>query len=131
MSPSMPGAVLVKGGTVIDAEGSGRADVGVRDGVVAEVGDKLTAPAGATVLDADGAIVSPGFVDLHTHLREPGGEDAETIETGARAGALGGYTALVARPNTNPPIDSAAGGGPGAAPLGRPPPPPAAPAPPH
>jgi dihydroorotase len=104
----MPGAVLVKGGTVIDAEGSRRADVVVRDGVVFEVGDKLTAPAGATVLDADGAIVSPGFVDLHTHLREPGGEDAETIETGARAGALGGYTALVAMPNTNPPIDTAA-----------------------
>src|ERR1700704_1976053 len=108
MSPSMPGAVLVKGGTVIDAQGSRRADVVVRDGVVAEVGDKLTAPAGATVLDADGAIVSPGVVDLHAHLREPGGEDAETIETGARAGALGGYTALVAMPNTNPPIDSAA-----------------------
>jgi dihydroorotase len=101
-------SVLVKGGTVIDATGSRRADVLTQDGIITEVAEKLTAPAGATVLDADGAIVSPGFVDLHTHLREPGGEDAETIETGGRAGALGGYTALVAMPNTNPPIDSAA-----------------------
>ena len=99
--------VLIRGGTVIDAEGSRRADVLLREGVVAEVGENLT-QAGATVLEADGAVVSPGFVDLHTHLREPGGEDAETIETGARAGALGGYTALVAMPNTNPPIDTAA-----------------------
>jgi dihydroorotase len=100
--------VLIQGGTVIDADGTRRADVVVRDGLIAEVGENLTAPGGATVLDADGAIVCPGFVDLHTHLREPGGEDAETIETGARAGALGGYTALVAMPNTNPPIDTAA-----------------------
>jgi len=99
--------VLIRGGTVIDAEGSRRADVLLREGVVAEVGENLTR-SGATVLEADGAVVSPGFVDLHTHLREPGGEDAETIETGARAGALGGYTALVAMPNTNPPIDTAA-----------------------
>jgi len=98
--------VLVKGGTVIDADGSRRADVLVRDGVVADVGENLT-QRGATVLEADGCIVSPGFVDLHTHLREPGGEDAETIETGGRGGALGGYTALVAMPNTNPPIDTA------------------------
>jgi dihydroorotase len=100
--------VLIQGGTVLDADGTRRADVLVRDGLIAEVGENLTAPGGATVLEADGAIVTPGFVDLHTHLREPGGEDAETIETGARAGALGGYTALVAMPNTNPPIDTAA-----------------------
>jgi len=100
--------VLVKGGTVVDAGGSRRADILIEDGVINEVAETVVGPAGATVLDADGAIVSPGFVDLHTHLREPGGEDAETIETGARAGALGGYTALVAMPNTNPPIDCAA-----------------------
>ena len=76
----------------------------------------MTAPAGATVLDADGAIVCPGLVDLHTHLREPGGEDAETIETGARAGALGGYTALVAMPNTEPADRQRGGGGAGPAP---------------
>jgi dihydroorotase len=104
----MTGKVVIKGGTVVDAGGSRRADVLVDDGIISEVADKVRAPAGATVLEADGAIVCPGFVDLHTHLREPGGEDAETIETGARAGAVGGYTALVAMPNTNPPIDTAA-----------------------
>ena len=102
------GAFILRGGTVIDADGSRRHDVLVQDGVITTVGDGTITFAGAAVLDADGAIVCPGFVDLHTHLREPGGEDAETIETGARAGALGGYTALVAMPNTNPPIDTAA-----------------------
>jgi dihydroorotase len=100
--------VLIQGGTVIDAGGSRRADVLVEDGIIKAVAESVDSPAGALVLDADGCFVSPGFVDLHTHLREPGGEDAETIETGARAGALGGYTALVAMPNTNPPIDTAA-----------------------
>ena len=64
--------------------------------------------AGATVLDAGGCLVAPGLVDLHTHLRQPGAEDAETVETGARAAALGGFTAVVAMPNTDPPVDSAA-----------------------
>ena len=59
------------------------------------------------MLDADGVVVAPGLVDLHTHLRQPGREEAETIETGARAAALGGYTAVVAMPNTEPPLDSA------------------------
>src|SRR5687768_14017824 len=104
----MTGKVVIKGGTVVDADGTRRADVVVEDGIITEVADSVVGPSGATVLDADGSIVCPGFVDLHTHLREPGGEDAETIETGARAGALGGYTALVAMPNTNPPIDTAA-----------------------
>jgi len=65
-------------------------------------------PGRATVLDAEGALVSPGLVDLHTHLRQPGREEAETVESGARAAALGGYTAVVAMPNTEPAIDSAA-----------------------
>ena len=60
----------------------------------------------STVLDADGCVVSPGFVDLHVHLREPGHEEAETIETGSRAAALGGFTAVVAMPNTDPAQDS-------------------------
>ncbi|HEX2119010.1 MAG TPA: dihydroorotase, partial [Acidimicrobiales bacterium] len=71
-------------------------------------GDDVPAPAGADVLDAAGCVVAPGLVDLHTHLRQPGREEAETVETGARAAALGGYTAVVAMPNTEPAIDSAA-----------------------
>ena len=97
--------LVLKGGAVIDATGERVADVLVRDGVVAEVGSGLTA---RHVVDAAGCVVAPGLVDLHAHLREPGFEDAEDIETGARAAALGGYTAIVAMPNTDPPIDTAA-----------------------
>jgi len=93
---------------VVDASGARRADVLVRGAVVAEVAGSLAAPPGADVLDAEGCVVGPGLVDLHAHLREPGAEEAETIETGARAAALGGYTAVVAMPNTEPATDSAA-----------------------
>ncbi|HVM02627.1 MAG TPA: amidohydrolase family protein, partial [Acidimicrobiales bacterium] len=86
---------MIRGGTVVDATGSRRADVLVRDGVVAAVAEGVDVPAGAVVLDAGGALVAPGLVDLHTHLREPGREEAETVETGARAAALGGFTAVV------------------------------------
>jgi dihydroorotase len=82
-------------------------DVVVRDGVVAEIGPGLTAPAGAETLDADGLVLLPGLVDLHAHLREPGGEESETVETGSAAAALGGYTAVFAMPNTDPVADSA------------------------
>ena len=99
--------LLVRGGTVVDVGGCRRADVLVADGVVAEVGEGIDVPAGVTVLDAGGCLVAPGLVDLHTHLRQPGREEAETVETGARAAALGGYTAVVAMPNTEPAIDSA------------------------
>ena len=81
--------------------GGQRADLLLRDGVIAKTGTRLAA-AGAQVLDADGLIALPGLVDLHTHLREPGREDAETIETGTRAAALGGYTAVHAMANTEP-----------------------------
>jgi dihydroorotase len=101
----LPGELLIRGGTVVDATGSRQADVLVRDGVVAAVGEGLSA---AHTLDAGGCVVAPGLVDLHTHLREPGREEAETVETGSRAAALGGYTAVVAMPNTEPAIDSAA-----------------------
>jgi len=97
--------LVVKGGTVVDATGSRRADVLIRNGAVAGVGEGLD---GKHVLDASGCIVAPGLVDLHAHLRQPGREEAETVETAARAAALGGYTAVVAMPNTDPPIDSAA-----------------------
>jgi dihydroorotase len=80
-------------------------DVLVRDGVVAEIGTRLSAT--AEVLDASGLVLLPGFVDLHTHLREPGGEESETIESGSAAAAVGGYTAVFAMPNTDPVGDSA------------------------
>ena len=94
---------------MVDASGSRRADVLVKGEVVAEVEPGLSGGGpGTVVLDAGGCIVAPGLVDLHAHLREPGAEEAETIETGARAAALGGYTAIVAMPNTQPATDSAA-----------------------
>ncbi len=93
----------------MDETGSRRADVLIRDGTIASVGPTMSGAApGTVVLDASGCVVSPGLVDLHSHLREPGREEAETVETGARAAALGGYTAVVAMPNTEPAIDSAA-----------------------
>ncbi|MGH9225337.1 MAG: dihydroorotase [Acidimicrobiales bacterium] len=100
--------VLIRGGRVVDATGDRRADVLVRDGVVAAVEPSIDGPAGAVVLDAGGCVVAPGLVDLHTHLRQPGREEAETVETGSRAAALGGFTVVVAMPNTEPAIDSAA-----------------------
>ena len=104
----MSETVLIRGGSVVTRHGLVRGDVIVADGRVSELGEVLDAPAGATVIDADGAWVGPGFVDLHAHLREPGREEAETIESGAAAAALGGYTAILAMPNTEPTIDSTA-----------------------
>ena len=94
---------------MVDATGSRAADVLIQDGIVATIGSKVSSvPAGTVVLDASGCVVSPGLVDLHAHLRQPGREEAETVATGARAAALGGYTAVVAMPNTEPAIDGAA-----------------------
>jgi len=97
--------LVIKGATVLDADGERSADVVVSGGRIAAVGADLDAP---VVLDAAGCIVAPGLVDLHTHLREPGKEEAETVETGSRAAALGGYTAVLAMPNTSPTMDCAA-----------------------
>ncbi|MGN9812972.1 dihydroorotase [Micromonospora sp. BQ11] len=96
-------AYLIKNVSVV---GAAPTDLLIRDGVVAETGTGLTAPA-ATVVDATGLVALPGLVDLHTHLREPGREDAETVETGSRAAALGGYTAVCAMANTSPVADTA------------------------
>lgn len=98
--------VLITGGTVLDQSGERRGDVRVADGRITEVAESLTATDGEQQLDAAGCVVSPGFVDLHTHLREPGKEEAETIETGSRAAARGGFTCVVAMPNTDPTQDS-------------------------
>jgi dihydroorotase len=96
----------VRGGIVVDETGERRADVLVVGGYIAAVGEGLTKE-GTRVLDAGGCLVAPGLVDLHTHLREPGAEDAECIESGARAASVGGFTAVTAMPNTDPPIDDA------------------------
>jgi dihydroorotase len=96
--------LVIKNGTIVDETGTRSGDVVIDDGMIVAVGHDLD---GRTVLDATDCIVSAGFVDLHTHLRQPGREEAETIETGARAAALGGYTAVVAMPNTEPAIDTA------------------------
>ncbi|MGO9658637.1 MAG: dihydroorotase [Acidimicrobiales bacterium] len=94
----------------MDATGSRVADVLVRGEVIVSVGPGAGAAAGSGTieLDAGGCVVAPGLVDLHAHLRQPGAERAETVESGSRAAALGGYTAVVAMPNTEPCTDSAA-----------------------
>lgn len=101
----MSKSIVIKGGTVVNRDSQKTLDVKIENGFVVEVAKNLT---GDIQLDASNCVVSSGFVDLHAHLREPGKEEAETIETGSRAGALGGYTALVAMPNTDPPQDSVA-----------------------
>ncbi|HEX2418793.1 MAG TPA: amidohydrolase family protein, partial [Micromonosporaceae bacterium] len=94
---------LIKGVRILDG---GPTDILIRDGVIVDVGARISSAA-ATTLDADGLVALPGLVDLHTHLREPGREDAETVETGSRAAALGGYTAVCAMANTEPVADTA------------------------
>lgn len=105
-------ALLIKGGRVIDPAtgGDGIADVLIRDGHIESVGTGLSALVDLVdivVIDAAGAIVAPGFIDMHVHLREPGFEHAETIESGARAAAAGGFTTICCMPNTLPVNDSA------------------------
>jgi dihydroorotase len=106
----VPRRTLFRGARLVDpaAGHDGVADVLVEDESVAEVGSGLSAPQGAEVIDADGLVLAPGLVDLHAHLREPGFEHKETIDTGTRAAAAGGFTALCAMPNTDPVADNAA-----------------------
>ncbi len=103
------GELLLAGGRMLDpASGTDQhLDVRVRDGLVAEVGSDLAA-GDAEVVDCAGLWVTPGLVDLHTHLREPGFEHAEDVASGSAAGAAGGYTALCAMANTDPVTDTAA-----------------------
>ncbi len=102
--------ILFRGGRVVDpAQKLDRIlDVLVAKGVVGEVGDGLEVPEGAKVVECGGRLVFPGLVDVHVHLREPGAEHKETIATGARAAAAGGFTSICAMPNTDPPTDSPA-----------------------
>lgn len=94
---------LIRGADIV---GAGRHDMVLQDGVITQLG-QVDAPSGALVVDADGLVALPGLVDLHTHLREPGREDAETVATGSAAAAAGGFTALLAMANTNPVTDTA------------------------
>jgi dihydroorotase len=108
-APAQPTTVLVRGARLLDPRLGldGRADLLVREGRVAEIGDGLAAPEGAEVVDADGLHAFPAFVDPHVHLRTPGREDEEDIDSGTRAAAAGGFCAILAQPNTAPPVDSA------------------------
>ena len=104
----MSKAIFVRGARVLDpasGEDSVR-NLFIRDGLIADAPD--APPAGAVTLDGAGLVASPGFIDLHAHLREPGFEDKETIETGTAAAAAGGFTTVCAMPNTSPALDSAA-----------------------
>ncbi|HEV7789580.1 MAG TPA: dihydroorotase [Pseudonocardia sp.] len=109
----MTGSNLLIKGALLYGEGD-PVDLLLSDGVIAQIGTGIgigtgsdTDPDDTEVIEADGLVVLPGFVDLHTHLREPGGEDAETVETGSAAAALGGFTAVFAMPNTDPVADNA------------------------
>lgn len=99
----MSSAILIAGGTLPDGK---KSDLLIKDGKIAEISSKIDAQ-DARVIDAKKAVLLPGLVDLHTHLREPGKEDAETVESGSRAGVKGGFTALSAMANTSPVADTA------------------------
>lgn len=101
--------ILIKGGRVIDPEKRKESvvDIFIKDGIVEKIDKNIgTAGGGTEVIDAAGLVVSPGFVDMHVHLRDPGFEDEETVESGALAAVKGGITTVACMPNTNPPIDS-------------------------
>jgi len=98
-------SLLISGATVVDPTGTRSVDVRIDGPTIVAVDAELTPVDDDRVIDATGRVLSPGFVDLHVHLREPGREEAETIETGSRAAALGGFTAVVAMPNTDPAQD--------------------------
>jgi dihydroorotase len=102
-------SVLIRGARLLDprADLDGAADLLIRDGVVAEVGEGLEAPAGAELVDGQGLHAFPAFVDPHVHLRTPGREDEEDLDSGTRAAAAGGFCAILAQPNTSPVVDSA------------------------
>jgi dihydroorotase len=102
--------VVLKGGRVVDpSQGyDATADVLILDGRIEAVGPSLDGPEGTDVIAAAGKVVAPGLVDVHVHLREPGREDAETVASGARAAAAGGFTAVCAMPNTDPVTDNQA-----------------------
>ena len=94
--------MLIQHARLVDAGGEREGDILIRDGRIAAVGEGLAAGEGEPVLDAAGLVAMPAFIDLHTHFRTPGFEHKETVETGSRAAARGGYTFVNCMPNTNP-----------------------------
>ena len=100
----MTAALVIRGGRVVDPsqELDGPADVLIEDGAVTACGPELGTPDGAREVDASGLVVAPGLIDMHVHLREPGQEYKETIESGTRAAAAGGFVAVACMPNTEP-----------------------------
>ncbi|MCA9736932.1 MAG: dihydroorotase [Gemmatimonadetes bacterium] len=106
---SAPRPLLLRGGRVIDPSARLDAvlDVLLADGRVAALGEALEAPETALVQELGGKVVTPGLIDVHVHLREPGGEHKETLASGLAAAAAGGFTAVCAMPNTDPPLDDA------------------------
>jgi len=102
--------IVLRGGRVLDPsrDVDEKADVLIVDGKIASAKGKIGSKEDAEIIDCTGLIVSPGFIDVHCHLREPGREDVETIATGARAAAAGGFTAVCAMPNTDPVTDNQA-----------------------
>lgn len=106
----MPRLIVLNAQVVDPSQGlNGRFDVLVEEGRIAAIGKKTAPGRQDRVVDAKGLVLAPGFIDLHTHLREPGGETSETIETGTRAAAAGGFTTIYCMPNTNPVCDSETG----------------------
>lgn len=102
--------ILIKGARLFDGTKlhDKLVDIVIKEGQVQEMGQDLQVPEGTRVIEAEGKLVTPGFIDLHAHFREPGQEWREDIGSGARAAAAGGFTTVVAMPNTDPPIDSPA-----------------------
>jgi dihydroorotase len=108
-APAAAATVLVRGARLLDPSAGldGVADLLVREGQIAAIGESLDAPEDAEVVDAEGLHAFPAFVDPHVHLRTPGREDEEDIDSGTRAAAAGGFCAILAQPNTQPVVDSA------------------------
>ena len=104
-------AILFKGGRLLDASQSidAEGDLLVADGRVAAIspGRSIDAPAAARVVDCGGKLVTPGLIDPHVHLREPGGESKETVRTGTASALAGGFTTVCCMPNTSPALDTA------------------------
>ncbi|HXZ94859.1 MAG TPA: amidohydrolase family protein, partial [Dehalococcoidia bacterium] len=108
-------SLLIRGGHIIDpSQGIDQiGDVLIVEGMIVHLGGKISTVIASEAkqfqaIDAAGLVVSPGFIDLHCHLREPGFEDKETIATGTKAAAIGGFTTICCMPNTEPPLDNAA-----------------------